>query len=96
MIRLLTRFLVRDETAATKVTDLLSRLQASVPSEPGNISYEIFASDEDPKVFFCLESWESQEAANGHIRLNEEAGVNAVASDLLAEPPDTKTLRALK
>jgi len=67
-----------------------------LPSEPGNIFYEIFATAEDPKVFFCLESWESPEAANGHIRRNEEAGVNAEASDLLAEPPVTRTLHALK
>jgi quinol monooxygenase YgiN len=96
MIQLLTRFLARDETTTTKVTDLLSRLQASVPSEPGNISYEIFASAEDPRVLFCLESWESQEAANDHIRRNEEAGVNAEAADPLVGSPDTKTLHALK
>ncbi|MGH8147758.1 MAG: putative quinol monooxygenase [Rhodanobacteraceae bacterium] len=96
MIRLVTRFVARDETTAAKFADLLLRLQETVPSEPGNVIYEVLESAEDPMVFFCLESWNSPAAVNAHIRSNEEAGVNAEAADLLAAAPETMTLRSIE
>lgn len=96
MIQLLTRFVARDETAGARLGDLLSRLEGSVPSEPGNIFYKVFSVADDPLTFFCWEGWETQEGVDGHLRHNEETGVNAQAADLLAIAPDTKAILALQ
>jgi quinol monooxygenase YgiN len=95
MIRLLTRFVARDETTATSFARLLSRLEGIAPSEPGNLSYVGFSAAEDPLVFFSLETWASVEAIDGHLKLNAETGVDAEGAALLASPPETKTLLSL-
>jgi quinol monooxygenase YgiN len=92
MIRLLTRFVARDEASATSFARLLSRLEGIAPSEAGNLSYVGFTAAEDPLVFFSLETWVSKEAVDGHLKRNAETGVDAEGAALLASPPETTTL----
>lgn len=89
MILLLTRFTARDEATAKRFGELLLRLEGSVPSEPNNLSYKVFASAEDPIIFFCLESWKAQGDADRHVAKNEADGVNKEASELLTGAPET-------
>lgn len=92
MIQLLTRFVARDEDCARTFSELLLRLGASVPSEPNNLSYEVYGSSE-PGTFFCLESWVAQEDMDRHIAKNEDDGVNREASELLTSAPETTIIR---
>jgi quinol monooxygenase YgiN len=95
MIRLLTRFVARDETSATAFARLLTRLDGVAASEEGNLSYVGFRALEDPLVFFCLETWTTIEAVDGHLKRNAETGVDAEGATLLASPPETTTLISL-
>ena len=95
MIRVLTRFAARDTVTAQGFQGLLLRLAKSVPAEPNNLAYEVFASNDDPNVFFCLESWSAQEDFDRHVAKNEADGLNEEAASLLAGAPATTILRPL-
>ena len=56
MVTLLTRFDARDEAAAAALAEALSRLSGTVPSEPGNLDYEVFATEESATTFYVEES----------------------------------------
>lgn len=89
MVRTLTRLMAIDDIAALKLLELLRKLEKSVPSEPQNLSYEVFINVEDPRIFYCLEIWETKDGFDGHLCHNEETGVNAEAAHLLMTAPET-------
>ena len=57
---------VQSEENTEKVQDLLTQLGRSCHTEPGCIRYELYHSQNDAKVFFIHEWWESQEALDVH------------------------------
>ena len=66
-----------------------------MPGEAGNVAYQVFSAADDRTAFFCLESWMSQTDFDGHLRHNNETGVNATAAELLAAPPKTIFITAI-
>ena len=95
MVTLLTRFDARDEPAANALAEALSDLGGTVPSEPGNLDYEIFATEESATTFYVKESWSSREDADRHARSIVESGGMERAAKLLAAPLATVTLREI-
>ena len=92
MVTLLTRFDARDEAAATALAAMLSELSGTVPSEPGNLDYEVFATEESATTFYVKESWSSREDADRHVRSVVESGGMERSAKLLAVPLATVTL----
>ena len=92
MVTLLTRFDAKDEAAATALAEALSQLGGTVPSEPGNLDYEIFATEESATTFYVKEGWSSREDADRHVRSVVESGGMERAAKLLAAPLATVTL----
>lgn len=95
MVTLLTRFDARDEAAASSLTEALSQLSGTVPSEYGNLDYEVFATEESATTFYVKESWSSREDADRHARSVVESGGMERAAKLLATPLATVTLREI-
>jgi quinol monooxygenase YgiN len=95
VITLLTKFTARDAEAAERFAAMLLKAKATVPSEPNNLSYEVFQADGDPTVFYCLESWRTREDADRHIARNKEAGEEESAAEFLTGPWETTTIRPL-
>ena len=56
MVTLLTRFDARDEASATALAAMLSQLSGTVPSEPGSLDYEVFATEESATTPYIKES----------------------------------------
>lgn len=95
MVTLLTRFDARDEPAAAALAEALSRLSGTVPSEPGNLDYEVFATEESATTFYVKESWSSRGDADRHVRSVVESSGMERAEKLLAAPLATVTLREI-
>lgn len=58
-------FIAKDEHIST-VKKLLEDMVAPSLKEPGCLFYYIFQSQTNPKKFFAVESWENNEALEGH------------------------------
>ncbi len=72
--------------------EMLRGLVATVPSEPGNISYEVYQTVEDRLVFYITERWSSSDDADRHVRsVATDPNLERTAA-LLAIPLDTVTL----
>lgn len=56
-VTLLTRLQATDTAAAADVTDMLRGPIGTVPTEPGNLGYEVYQSDENHSVFYITERW---------------------------------------
>lgn len=94
-VTLLTRLQARDESAATALAGMLGGLAGSVPSEPGNVFYEVYQTDEDRSVFYISERWSTSEDAARHIQLIAADPVSRRSAALLAAPLVTATLTPL-
>jgi len=55
-----------DEVSIAKMKELLSAMVAPSKTEEGVIFYEIFQYKNNPRKFMAYESWESEEALDGH------------------------------
>jgi len=55
-----------DEVSIAKMKELLSAMVAPSKAEKGVIFYEIFQYKDNPRKFMAYESWESEEALEGH------------------------------
>lgn len=95
MITLLTTFNAKDEASARELAGLLAALGQTVPSEPGNRSYEVLASVANPLVFYIRDSWDSQLAIDEHLRLLTRRGDLDKVAGLLSEPLTAARLTAL-
>lgn len=95
MVTLLTRFDARDEASATALAAMLSQLGGTVPSEPGNLDYEAFRTEESATTLYVKESWSSREDADRHARSVVESSGMERAAVLLAAPLATVTLREI-
>jgi quinol monooxygenase YgiN len=59
-------FIAKEGQAKTMRIAHLQMIQPT-RSEPGNIDYDLFASDEDPKVMFFFENWNNKGALAAHM-----------------------------
>lgn len=90
--QLRTRFRAVDDDAARQIGDLLRGTAAAAASEPGLLSYDVFAVVGDPTTLYVLEAWESVDDARRHADLVlGNGGVDRVLP-LLRERLDTVTL----
>lgn len=55
-----------DEESIAKMKELLSAMVVPSKAEKGVIFYEIFQYENNPRKFMAYESWESEEALDGH------------------------------
>ncbi len=55
-----------DETSIAKMKELLTAMVEPSKAEKGVIFYEIFQYKDNPRKFMAYESWESEEALEGH------------------------------
>jgi quinol monooxygenase YgiN len=69
------------------VAQSLTDLVGSTRSEPGCLSYELFASSADPTVFVTIEKWRSQEDVDAHMQTEHIAHVIATAGEHFGAPP---------
>jgi quinol monooxygenase YgiN len=49
-----------------KMKELLSAMVVPSKSEKGSLFYEIFQYENNPKKFMAVETWENEEALDGH------------------------------
>lgn len=95
MVTILSRFKALNTQAAEKLRRLLLELKEQVPSELGYLSYELFATAEDPTTFYIKDSWVNQAAVNQHVQHLKASGSYDQAVALLAEPLAAVTLLSL-
>lgn len=57
---------VRDENDVEEIHGLLAEQGRLSRQEPGCVRFEVYHSQNDPKVFLLNEHWESQEALDVH------------------------------
>ena len=55
-----------DEKSIAKMKELLSAMVKPSKAEKGVIFYEIFQYETNPRKFMAYESWENEEALDGH------------------------------
>jgi len=55
-----------DEVSIAKMKELLSAMVEPSKAEKGVIFYEIFQYEDNPRKFMAYESWENEEALDGH------------------------------
>lgn len=72
---------------------MLRGLIGTVPSEPGNLAYQVYQSDEDRSVFYITERWSTPEDADRHVRFVATNPTIERSAALLLAPP--KTIRTL-
>lgn len=82
MITLLTEFKAKDQASSKSLAGILLELKQNTPSEPGCISYQLFSTKDDTKVFYIMEIWNSQEGIDAHINMVKQQGYIDKASDL--------------
>lgn len=92
---LVTRFAAVDDSAARGVSDELRAIAVSVVAEPGHLSYEIFADQDDPRNFYVIETWAGISHARRHEDLVLDNGAVERVVPLLTDAPRTLTLRPI-
>ena len=95
MITVLSRFKAKDADAAERLRKLLLELKEQAPLERGYVRYELFATAEDPTVFYVKDSWTSQTDVGLHVQQLKDKGYYDRAGALLAEPLTAVTLTEL-
>lgn len=95
MVTLLTRFDTKNRASADDIKTVLLDLSDKVRSEPGYVSYQAFSTEDEPPVFWVLESWDKQEDADRHGQLVVANGTIERATPALSGPIATSSLSPL-
>jgi quinol monooxygenase YgiN len=64
-------------------------------AQPGNLSFSLFRSLEDPAVITALERWRSKEDHDRHLQGSHVQKLMARMADILTEPPRIVSYRIL-
>lgn len=72
----------------TDLREALLGLCGPTRAEKGCINYDLHVSADDPHLLVFHENWESKDDLDAHLASPHIDGFRAIASDLLAEPPD--------
>ncbi|HSG68799.1 MAG TPA: antibiotic biosynthesis monooxygenase [Planctomycetaceae bacterium] len=66
MIHLTVILTAKNEADVPKIAELLQEQSRLTKQEPGCVRFEVYHSQEDPKLFILNERWESQSALDIH------------------------------
>lgn len=94
-VTLLSRLWATDEQAADVLAGRLEAFVRTVPTEPGNLSYAVYRTEEERTLFYIEESWSGAEDAERHARSVGADPTAQQSAALLAAPIETVTLSAL-
>jgi quinol monooxygenase YgiN len=92
-VRLVTRFPAVDDSAAARLLDELRATTVSVEAEPGHLTYDVFADQDDPRSLYVIETWADASDAKRHEDLVLGNGTAERVAPLLTGPLRTLTLR---
>lgn len=92
---LLSRLQARDAAAADALANRLREFARTVPTEPGNLVYQIHRVQQDRTTLYIQEQWAQPEDAERHVRRVESDPDAQESSALLAGPIETVTLLRL-
>ncbi|MEU0971392.1 antibiotic biosynthesis monooxygenase [Streptomyces sp. NPDC005917] len=90
---LVTRFSAVDDAAARGLLDELRAIAVSVVAEPGNLTYGVFADQDDPRDLYVIETWAGATDARRHEDLVLGNGTVKRVTPLLTGSLRTVTLR---
>jgi len=71
----------------TELRDALKALQGPTRAEPGCLTYDLHQAPDNPAHLLMFETWESQDAINGHMRSRHVQDFVPRVDGLCAEPP---------
>jgi quinol monooxygenase YgiN len=86
VITLFSAFKANSDSAARELRDRLVEMVAPTRSEPGCVSYEVFAAAGETTALYVIESWNTREDAERHARRVVDDGLVSRAETLLDEP----------
>jgi quinol monooxygenase YgiN len=92
-ITLIARFVAK-VGKAEELKAVLANAIATTQAEPGCKVYDLYESPETGRFFFW-ELWESQEALDVHAKAPHIQILRAQAADLIAEPVELSSLKAV-
>jgi len=93
-VRILARIQARPAKTAELAT-ALGALVAPTRAEPGCLRYELLQAADDPACFVFVEEWSDRSAIDAHMASAHVQAASAVASMLLAAPPEIRTYHVL-
>ena len=86
MITLFSTFKANRDSAARELRDRLVEMAEPTRSEPGCVSYEVFAAAGETTALYVIESWHTREDAERHAQRVADDGLVARAETLLDGP----------
>ena len=66
MIRMIIHLTVKEDSDVDRVTELLAKQGQLSRAEPGCVRFDVYHSNQDPRVFILNEWWEGQDALDVH------------------------------
>ena len=79
-------FKANSDSAARELRDRLVEIVVPTRSEPGCISYAVFAAADETTALYVIESWNTREDAERHARRVVDDGLASRAETLLDRP----------
>lgn len=86
MITYLTVFNAKDSGSSEALELIFSKLRKITPSEQGCIHYEIYSNDDNPLVSYIIETWDTQESFERHVKVVSDNRYVEQALLFTAEP----------
>jgi quinol monooxygenase YgiN len=86
VITLFSTFKANSDSAARELRDRLVEMVAPTRSEPGSVSYEVFAAVGETTALYVIESWNTREDAERHAQRVVDDGLVSRAETLLDGP----------
>lgn len=79
-------FLESKDEKRQELKDFLVSLLSSARKEEGNMSYDLYSSNENPNEFLIDELWTNEESFNKHYESSKSQKDRETVRDLLNEP----------
>jgi quinol monooxygenase YgiN len=86
VITLFSTFKANGDSAARELRDRLVEMVAPTRSEPGSVSYEVFAAAGETTELYVIESWNTREDAERHAQRVVDDELVSRAETLLDGP----------
>jgi quinol monooxygenase YgiN len=86
VITLFSTFKANSDPAARELRDRLVEMVAPTRSEPGCVSYEVFAAADETTALYVIESWNTRADAARHAQRVVDDGLVSGAEPLLDGP----------
>lgn len=95
MVTVLTQFIAKDLSAASKLKDIFQKIIKETPFEQGYIWYEILQESDNSNSFYIFEKWASQEDLDTRAKTVTAKGYVEAAVPLLANEFENILLQSL-